>query len=253
VKVAAIQHDIVWEAPATNFARLAPRIAEAADDGARLVALTEMFATGFSMDTERLAEAPDGPSVTFLLEQAQAHDIWVCGSIAERTPGYARATNRFVLAGPDGTTERYSKIHPFTYGGEPNHYDAGSTIEHWVVDGVRITPFVCYDLRFADEFWQVASHTDMYLVVANWPASRRTHWMSLLGARAIENQAYVVGVNRVGTGGGLEYSGDSRIVGPFGELFAEASPGIEETLSFDIDPAHVEHIRTRFPFLRDRR
>jgi predicted amidohydrolase len=253
MRVAAIQHDIMWEQPSANFARLAPRIADAAANGACLVVLSEMYSTGFSMATETLAESPDGPSATFLVEQAQQHGIWICGSYPERTAGYRRPTNRMVLAGPDGSTQRYSKIHPFTYGGEPEHYDAGSTIEQWVVDGVRITPFVCYDLRFADEFWGVASSTDMYVLVANWPASRSQHWTTLLSARAIENQAYVVGVNRVGSGGGLDYSGDSRVVGPFGEPLAGGAANTEQTLVADVDPAHVAAIRARFPFLPDRR
>jgi predicted amidohydrolase len=111
---------------------------------------------------------------------------------------------------------------------------------------------VCYDLRFADEFWQLAHDTDVYLVPANWPEPRRQHWMTLLPARAVENLAYVVGCNRVGTGGGLAYSGDSRIVDPLGELLATGAIG--ETILFaDIDPDHVAAVRSRFGFLDDRR
>jgi predicted amidohydrolase len=121
------------------------------------------------------------------------------------------------------------------------------------VRDVRVSPFVCYDLRFADEFWAVAPRTDCYLVVANWPASRRHHWRSLLVARAIENQAYVVGVNRVGVdGNGLAYAGDSMIVDPLGEVLASASE-IETIVMADIDPAVVADVRARFPFLADRR
>ena len=112
--------------------------------------------------------------------------------------------------------------------------------------------FVCYDLRFADEFWALATEVDAYFVVANWPAKRRVHWSALLRARAIENQAYVVGVNRVGAGGGLDYSGDSAIIDPLGEVLATGA-GVETMLLADLDAAHVDATRGHFRFLQDRR
>ena len=112
--------------------------------------------------------------------------------------------------------------------------------------------FVCYDLRFADEFWALAADTDAYLVVANWPAKRRLHWQTLLRARAIENQAYVVGVNRVGSGGGIDYRGDSAIIDPVGEVLASGAGG-ETVLFADVDPDHVASTRAHFRFLQDRR
>ena len=120
------------------------------------------------------------------------------------------------------------------------------------MNGVRVTPFICYDLRFADLFWDVAADTDLYLVPANWPGVRREHWMALLRARAIENQAYVVGVNRVGSGDGLEYTGDSRIIDPLGEIVQAAPAGDVTTLWATIDPARVVDVRKRFPFMADR-
>ena len=204
MRIAAVQHDIVWEDPPANFARLAPMIASAADDGARLVVLTEMCTTGFSMDTERIAEPFDGPSASFLHEQACARGVWVCGSVPERQPGHVRPSNCLVLAGPDATVQRYRKIHPFSYSGEHERYDAGDQLVTVTVEGIRVSLFVCYDLRFADEFWAVARDTDCYLIPANWPEQRRDHWRALLRARAIENLAYVVGVNRVGNGGRVD-------------------------------------------------
>ncbi len=129
-----------------------------------------------------------------------------------------------------------------------------------MIGGLRVTLFVCYDLRFADEFWQLAPTTDVYLVPANWPEARRLHWQALLQARAIENQAYVVGCNRVGLGGmaeqggsgGLPYAGDSRIVDPLGELLATGARG-ETTLFADVSAEHVAAVRDRFRFLPDRR
>jgi len=257
LRVAAVQHDIVWEDREATCARLVPRIADAAGAGAGLVVLSETYSTGFSTAIDVVAEDADGPSVTFLAEQALAHGIWVCGSVPERVPGATRPSNCLVVAGPAGERHRYRKIHPFTFAGEHEHYDAGHEHVTITVGDVRLSLFVCYDLRFADEFWALAPVTDAYVVVANWPAGRRTHWQTLLRARAIENQAYVVGVNRVGSGGGLDYAGDSAVIGPFGDEIAVApdvgSTGVETTLIADLDPAHVAETRARYPFLQDRR
>ena len=157
-----------------------------------------------------------------------------------------------MLAGPDGTVHRYRKIHPFTFGGEDKSFRAGSELSTVEIGGLRVSPLVCYDLRFADEFWGLAETTDVYLVPANWPEKRRLHWQVLLQARAIENQAYVVGVNRVGEGGRLSYCGDSRIVDPAGELLATAAGG-ETMLLADLSAERVAEVRDRFRFLQDRR
>jgi predicted amidohydrolase len=257
VKVAAVQHDIVWEDPPANFARLAPMIADAAADGARLVVLTETYSTGFSNRTERISEPPGGPSTQFLVEQASTLGLWVCGSLPERVGGDDRPVNCLVLAGPAGELHRYAKIHPFTYAREQERFAAGDHHVTVDVEGLRVSLFVCYDLRFADEFWPLGPATDCYVVVANWPAPRRLHWATLLRARAIENQAYVVGVNRAGSGGGLDYAGDSAVIGPFGEELAVApyggDVGPELVLTAEVDPGHVADVRARYPFLADRR
>ena len=147
----------------------------------------------------------------------------VPGDPADAPADDQRPYNSFVLAGPDGTVHRYRKIHPFSFGGEEKYFRPGTDFVTVDVEGLRVSLFVCYDLRFADEFWQLAHDTDVFLVPANWPAKRRLAWTTLLQARAIENQAYVVGVNRVGDGNGIAYSGDSRIVDPLGELLATAA------------------------------
>jgi predicted amidohydrolase len=252
MRIAAIQSDIVWEDPAANFARLAPQSAAAAAAGARLVVLPEMFACGFSMATERIREDEDGPSARFLGDQARAHRLWICGSIPELPAGAERPFNTLVVAGPGGEAHRYRKIHPFTFADEHRHYDAGDRHLTVTIEGARLSFFVCYDLRFADEFWARAAATDAFIVVANWPARRRLHWSTLLRARAIENQTYVVGVNRVGVGSGLDYAGDSAIIDPWGETLASAA-GDPTTLVGEIDPARVADARAKFPVLQDRR
>jgi predicted amidohydrolase len=258
MKVAAIQHDIAWEDPVSNRKMLAQPIARAADGGARLIVLSEMFATGFSMHPERIAEPEGGPNEQFLIERAREHDCWIVGSIAQWPIGTQadhaepKAANVAVLAGPDGTVTRYAKIHPFSYAGEHLRYQAGTQLCTVRIDGLRVSLFVCYDLRFADEFWAVGPDTDLFVVVANWPAARREHWRTLLRARAIENLAYLVGVNRVGAAKELDHVGDSAIIDPLGRTLAEASYG-PATLTAVVDADEVTRIRQELPFLRDRR
>jgi predicted amidohydrolase len=252
MRIAAVQHDIVWEDRDANFERLAPRIGGAVGAGAELVLLTETFSTGFSM-TPGIGEPEDGPSARFLAGQAAEHGVWVAGTCPEIAPGEELPYNSFVLAGPDGTVHRYRKLHPFTHAGEHERFRAGEKPVTVEVGGLRITPFICYDLRFADVFWKAAPETDVYLVPANWPSPRRQHWQTLLQARAIENQAYVVGCNRVGTAGdGTEHVGDSRIVSPMGELLATAA-AVETVVLADVDAAEVTATRDRLRFLADRR
>ena len=251
MKIAALQFDMAWENPEANFPRLETWISGAAELGARLVVLPEMFACGFSMNTARIADV-NGPSTRFLVETAAKHRLWLAGSLPEKEPQAERPTNTLVLAGPDGQIHRYHKIHPFTYADEHLHYEAGTDFVQVEIEGLRVTLFICYDLRFADEFWATAEQTDAYVVVANWPETRRHHWTTLLAARAIENQAWVVGVNRVGQGGKLTYTGDSRIIDPLGRVVAAAAD--QETLLLaDVDPGRVREVRKQLPFLQDRR
>jgi predicted amidohydrolase len=251
VKVAAVQHDISWHDPVGTRQQLAPLIAQAAAAGARLTVLTEMFATGFSMEPELIAEPEGGETEQFLHDQARQHGTWLVGSIAQLGAD-GRARNNALLVSPDGAVHRYAKIHPFSYAQEHEHYAAGTQHLTVDVDGLRVSVFVCYDLRFANEFWTLAGDTDLYVVPANWPQQRREHWRALLRARAIENQAYVVGVNRVGTVGDQRYVGDSAIIDPQGQVLAEAAYS-EAVLVADVDAHEVSRVRKRFPFLQDRR
>ena len=248
MKVALVQHDIEWENRDETLARLGPMVEAAVQTGARLVVLPEMFAVGFSMATEKVAEPPDGPTTAWLARQAEALRIHLCGSIPVMTDG--AATNRFTLAGADRVAI-YDKRKPFSYGGETEHYSSGSRSKTWEVNDIRVTPFVCYDLRFADLWWERGPATDLFVCVASWPAPRKNHWRSLLIARAIENQAFVVGCNRVGSGGGLEYAGGSIVVDPMGEVVAEAGDG-EEIVTVEIESSAVADVRARLPFLMDR-
>jgi predicted amidohydrolase len=251
MKVAAIQHDIVWEDAERTRARVTPMIASAVARGAGLVVLTEMYATGFSMRPERVAEDEGGPNEQFLVDQARAHGVHVIASVAQRGVD-GRYRNNAVVAHRDGTVHRYAKIHPFSFAGEHERYAAGEEFLTVALDDLRVSVFVCYDLRFADEFWALANDTDLYVVPANWPQPRHEHWRALLRARAIENQAYVLGVNRVGAAGDLPHAGGSALLNPLGEQIFEADA--EETVLVGAaESATVVDIRTKYPFLADRR
>ena len=250
MKIALLQTDIAWEDVPENHRRAARLLEEAAAGGARLALLPEMFSTGFSMDSRRIAQPPGGPSESFLREQSARLDLWILASVPEA--GEPSPRNMALLVSPDGSVVRYAKIHPFSYAGEDRVYTAGDRVVTAEIEGMRVTPLVCYDLRFPEPFRTAADETDLFAVVANWPDQRREHWRALLRARAIENQAYVAGVNRAGDGNGLHYAGDSAAIAPLGETIVEADDR-EQVLFADVDPGIVRKLRSRFPALNDRR
>ncbi len=255
VKIAAVQHDIHWMDKEQNYEHLSVFVKAAADEGAQLVVLSEMFATGFALGDRSVAqmvEPPEGPTTEFLRDQAEINKVWVAGSIAIQTELSTKPFNAFVFVSPTGEVHRYNKMYPFSFSGEDNWFQAGDRSVVLNIHGLRVTPFVCYDLRFANEFWNMALDTDVFIVSANWPQERRQHWMSLLSARAIENQCYVVGVNRVGTGGSLNYVGDSLIIDPNGVVLVDGIDSGESVLLADLDAQVVTSIRESFPVLRDR-
>jgi predicted amidohydrolase len=251
MKVAGIQMDIAWEEPKDNFRQARRMAAEAVDRGARMVALPEMFATGFSMKAELVAGFAD-ETRAFLSSLAKELSAFVLAGYGE--PADPRPANACSIFDPAGTEIlHYRKIHPFTMAGEDAHYLAGESVETAEVEGVRVTPLICYDLRFPEPFRAAAAGTGLFCVVANWPEPRHRHWSLLLKARAIENQAYVLGVNRVGSGDGLVYTGDSALLDPMGDEVVVAVPSAEEVILGEVDPGEVARIRGRFGFLADRK
>ncbi|MFV2073567.1 MAG: nitrilase-related carbon-nitrogen hydrolase [Thermoanaerobaculales bacterium] len=248
--VSGLQLDIAWEEPVENLRRAARLAAQAAAEGARLLVLPEMFATGFSMRAEAMAE--HAPAVrAFLSETAVRHDVWIVGGFAE--PGERRPANACSLVAPDGSERlHYRKIHPFTLAHEPEHYEAGEVLRSAEAEGVRVTPVICYDLRFPELFRAAAVATDLFVVIANWPERRSHAWRTLLAARAIDSQAWVMGVNRVGEAEGHAHRGDSSLLDPWGEAVATLAdePGV---VTGEVDAAVVSDARERFSFLDDRR
>jgi len=245
LRVSIVQQSLEWQDAAANRARfesLLEPLAGATD----LVVLPEMFTTGFSMSPETLAEPPGGPTSEWLLQLARRLDAVVTGSVITQDGG--RYYNRMLWARPDGALAHYDKRHLFRMAGEHAHYSPGEkalTVE-W--RGFRVCPLVCYDLRFP-VFSRRRAELDYDLLVyaANWPAARRHAWRTLLMARAIENQAFVAGVNRVGTDGkDIEYVGDSAVCDFLGRHLVDlgAEPGIA---TVELDGAALREFRDRFP------
>jgi predicted amidohydrolase len=249
LRVALGEYDTGWHQPDGSLNRAEVCIARAASTGARLVVLPEMCPTGFTMEPEQWAEPVDGPVFERLRVLAQQHDVFVLAGIAMRDAlGHHNVAAVF---DPDGSLiATYAKQRLFAYAEEHDHYVAGTTSVIVDVDGVRVAPFVCYDLRFPELFRAAAPATDLMVVIANWPAARRPHWDALLPARAIENLSYVVGVNRTGPGGGIRYDGGSAAYDPWGQSVATrmavASPSV-----VDVSTARVRSVRESYPFLAD--
>jgi predicted amidohydrolase len=250
VRAALVQLNLVWEDWAANHGRAARLLQRAAEAGAALAILPEMFATGFSMDAARIAQPEGGPTEQWLKGMSRGLGMHLIAGVAETANPLPK--NNALLVSPEGEVRRWSKLHPFTFAGEDKAFSAGSGVVTWTVGGVRITPQICYDLRFPEPFRLAATDTDAFVVIANWPDRRREHWQTLLRARAIENLAYVLGVNRVGDGEGLHYAGDSAAIGPWGETLLSASE-VETVLLVDLDPDVVKAARGKFPVLADRR
>jgi predicted amidohydrolase len=248
--VAGVQFDLAWEDPAENFRRAAPLLERAAGAGAQLVALPEMFATGFSMDAAAVAKHAEATK-SWLAAQAKRLGLHVIGGYAE--PGEPRPKNALSLFAPDGRELlHYQKIHPFSLAGEDRHFSGGAAVATATVEGVRVTPVICYDLRFPELFRAAVDATDLFVVIANWPEKRRHAWSTLLAARAIESQCFVLGVNRVGAASGEPHCGDSALLDPFGLARASAA-GEAAIVLGSVDANEVAQVRARFPFLADRR
>jgi predicted amidohydrolase len=249
----ACQFDIAWEDKPANFARVDELLRSARVPRGSLVVLPEMFATGFSMNVERIAEPPGGPTEQFLSYMARGLESHVVGGLASLGSD-GRARNVSLVVAPDGeVAARYTKLHPFTVGGEHEHYAAGQDVVTLACGPFTLAPLVCYDLRFPEAFRRaVRRGANLLTVIASWPEPREQHWVALLRARAIENQAFVVGVNRSGADPKLRYPGLSRIFDPQGLPLAEAGRG-EEVLDVDVALEPLLDYRRKLPFLADMR
>jgi omega-amidase len=251
MRVIGMQLDIVWEDKAATIDRARRLIDAARPRRGELVVLPEMFATGFSMDVATIAEGRERQAERFLESLAREYGVYALGGVVN-VGADGKGRNQAVVHSPDGRELcRYDKNYPFTMGGESEHYGAGDRCEFFEWNGMKVSPLVCYDLRFPEPFrTAVRQGAQMFVVIASWPSYRTHHWTTLLAARAIENLAYVVGVNRCGRDPKHPYPGRSMIVDPHGTVLADAGEG-ESTVSADVDATVVDAWRLEFPALRD--
>ncbi|MGJ7031047.1 amidohydrolase [Niabella hirudinis] len=255
LSITLIQTRLHWENKAANLAMLGQKIESIPQT--QIVILPEMFSTGFSMNPAPLAETMDGPTVQWMKEVAAKQKVILTGSliIREGTDYF----NRLIWMLPNGQYGVYDKRHRFAFAGEDQHYAAGNKRLIASVNGWKINLQVCYDLRFPvwgrqntnPEASETAPEYDLLINVANWPQRRSLAWKTLLQARAIENQCYVAGVNRVGDdGNGIYHGGDSMVIDPLGEtLYHKADE--EDVFTITLHKTKLEEVRSRFPFWRD--
>ena len=243
MRITTIQYDIVWEDKVTNLKNLTSKINTIQSD---VIVLPEMFTTGFTMDPKPFAESMTGKTIQWMKEISLLKDLAICGSIIIEEGG--KYFNRFIWVNPDGTIYHYDKRHLFL--NEDGNYTPGDKKLIIEYRGWKICPLICYDLRFP--VWSRNSEDyDILIYVANWPNKRKLAWRSLLVARAIENQCYVIGVNRVGEGDGLVYSGGTSLINALGEV-QYTNSHIEEDWTSTLSKYDLDKIRNQLPFLRDR-
>lgn len=254
--ISLLQTDIVWGNPAANQAK-----AEALLRGtpkSDVYVLPEMFSTGFATEPEGIAEA-DKSSLTWMQRMAHEFDAAICGSVAteQHCAAYSDLTgktyyNRFYFVTPDGKCSHYDKRHLFSYGGEHLHYTCGQNRTIVEFRGVRFLLQVCYDLRFPVFSRNTPnSPYDIALYVASWPTSRIKVWNTLLHARAIENQCYVAGVNRIGSDNQCQYSGGTMLIDAYGRTVAECPENKETSITANLDIEALHAFRKKFPVLND--
>lgn len=248
LSIALIQFDVKWEDKKFNTNYIEQQISSFTNK-CDLVILPELFTTGFSMNPKLLAETMDGSTVNWMLKTAEKYSLAIMGSIiiSEDNCNY----NRMILAKPDGTTEYYDKRHLFRMGEENNHYVGGNERKIFNYLGWRICPQVCYDLRFP--VWSRNKNDyDLLVYVASWPKARRNVWRTLAMARAIENQAFVAIVNRVGTDGmNLDYSGDSMIIDFKGDIIKECEFEKSSIAFATLDKQNLIDFKEKFPSWKD--
>lgn len=261
LSITLIQTNLHWENKAANLQMLEEKISSI-KERTEVVVLPEMFTTGFSMKPAQLAETMDGETVQWMKRVAAEKRIVLTGSVIidGSQPGQTETVgppyyNRLIWMLPNGQYGIYDKRHRFAYAGEDEHFSAGSKRLIASVKGWKINLLVCYDLRFPvwarqSPFLEGAEY-DVLIYVANWPERRSHAWKTLLQARAIENQCYVVGVNRVGKDGNdIYYSGDSMVIDPLGEVLYTKKDE-EDIFTISLDKMHLQAVREKLPFLKD--
>ena len=252
MKIYGIQFDSEWNNKEANFNLVSALIKKQIVHQNSLIVLPEMFATGFCLNPESTTKNEPQRTELFLSDLAREMESWVIGGMTYPAKEIGKAYNTAVTFDPNGQSiSVYKKIHPIPILAEDKVHLEGRTIENLSIGSFNVTPAICYDLRFPELFRSaLQSGTNLFVVLGCWPKSRINHWVTLLKARAIENQSYVVGVNRIGKDEDLEYGGRTMVVSPQGEILAdgEERQGIVEAT---IDDSLVKDWRSQFPAVRE--
>lgn len=254
MRISLVQNDIIWEhksANLMNYDKLLSGLSGKTD----LVVLPEMCTTGFSMHAAQMAEGNDGETMTAMRRMAAEYGFAITGSFIGKGTTTAKSPNcynRGFFVRPDGNDTFYDKRHLFRMGEEPEHYQSGNAKGLISYMGWNIRLVICYDLRFPVWCRNVNNEYDLLIVVANWPEVRAHAWQSLLTARAIENMAYVCGVNRVGTDGlNMKYPGNSQLINAYGATLSSLEPNAAISKTLDIDLESLHRFRDKFPVWKD--
>lgn len=257
LRISLIQSDLVWEDPKSNRDQFEEKINRL--DETDLIILPEMFTTGFSMASDKLSEKMEGESIQWMRRMAETSGAVICGSLIIEEKG--EYFNRLIWMQADGEFEQYDKRHLFRMANEDQHFSPGKKKLIVELKGWKICPLICYDLRFpvwsrnryeTDRKSYAHASYDLLIYIANWPAPRTAAWRKLLMARAIENQVYVAGVNRVGRDEmQIQYTGGSSLIDPKGELIWEAFDEKEETVTLSIGKKELDDFRKKFPLGMD--
>jgi omega-amidase len=248
MKISLVQPDTVWENKTENLGKL-EKLIHPLFNKTDIVILPETFNTGFSMNPEDLPELPGKDTFDWMKNTAEKGNFGLCGSymVFENNLIY----NRFVFVSPENEVWKYDKRHLFGIAGEHKFFTPGKERLTFTFRGVRISPFICYDLRFP--VWsRNRNDIDLIIYSANWPESRKVAWNTLIKARAIENQCFVAAVNRIGTDtDGVLYCGESMLINYLGETIVSAGSGQECSITGEISIYELSEFRTKFPFLKD--
>jgi omega-amidase len=248
LKITIYQGYLFWENIEKNLQNISLRLSGIREK-TNLIILPEMFNTGFTMNAEKLGETMNGKTMQWMQNTAKKFDCVVTGSIIIKENG--KFYNRLLWIRPDGTHEHYDKRHLFALGKEHQTYTAGTKKLIVELNGWKICPMICYDLRFPVWMRNVEEDYDLLMIVANWPEKRALHWRTLIPARAVENQSYVIGVNRVGHDGNEVYhSGDSTCIDPNGNVVYYKRDE-EDVYTFSVIGDEVKKARRALPFLKD--
>lgn len=244
------QIDVIWEDVPQNMKKIESFVKEASQNNVELILFPEMALTGFTMNIKKLVLSED-EIIKWIRHMAIDNNISIGVGFAVKVD--EKGKNKYVIVSEAGNIlALYTKIHPFSYSGENERYYKGNEICNCKIREFQITPFICYDLRFPEIFQLASKKSQVIIVAASWPKSREEHWVTLLKARAIENQCYIIGINRIGFGDGLEYSGKSIFVSPDGKILNEMNSR-EMLIIEDLKVQAIKEVKDRFDIKKDRR